>query len=111
MAGREPPELQRELLAAGYPEDTPCVVAHRVPWPGETVVACALAELADRLGEGEGGPQTLVLVGSGSVDCAQRHEGNVTCEQGAGRGRGRSGARSPAEGAQPSRPREDPRQD
>lgn len=67
MAGREPEELQGELLAAGYTGDTPCVVAHRVSWPDESVVACRLAGLADRLGEQEAGQQTLVLVGRGAA--------------------------------------------
>ncbi|MHB8340189.1 MAG: precorrin-4 C(11)-methyltransferase, partial [Mycobacteriales bacterium] len=43
--------LAAELLAGGYPPDTPCVVAHAVSWPGELVVHCPLAELAATLRE------------------------------------------------------------
>lgn len=71
MAGREPRELQEELLAAGYPADTACAVARRVSWPDGSVTACPLAELADRLSEHDGGPHTLVLVGRGSAGGAR----------------------------------------
>ena len=65
LAGREPEELQQELLAAGYPAQAPCLVAHRVSWPDEAIVRCRLEELAARLGELEQGAQTLVLLGRG----------------------------------------------
>jgi len=67
MAGREPEELRARLVSAGYPGDAPCVVAHRVSWPDESIVTCRLAELAERLGEHGGGPHTLVLVGPGGA--------------------------------------------
>ena len=31
-------QLQEELLAGGYPPDTPCVVAYQVTWPDELIV-------------------------------------------------------------------------
>ncbi|MHB8342187.1 MAG: hypothetical protein ACYDB7_13620, partial [Mycobacteriales bacterium] len=55
--------LAAELLAGGYPPDTPCVVAHAVSWPGELVVHCPLAELASTLRELRLYKHTLVLVG------------------------------------------------
>jgi precorrin-4/cobalt-precorrin-4 C11-methyltransferase len=38
-------QLQEELLAGGYPPDTPVVVAHRVSWPGELVLRCTVGTL------------------------------------------------------------------
>lgn len=55
--------LQAELLAGGYPPDTPCVVAYAVTWPDELVVECALADLAATLKEHKLYRQTLLLVG------------------------------------------------
>ena len=34
-------QLQDELLAGGYPPDTPCVVAYQVTWPDELIVRTA----------------------------------------------------------------------
>ena len=34
-------QLQDELLAGGYPPDTPCVVAYQVTWPDELIEHCA----------------------------------------------------------------------
>ncbi len=39
-------QLQDELLAGGYPPDTPCVVAYQVTWPDELIEHCALQDLA-----------------------------------------------------------------
>ncbi|MDQ4084256.1 MAG: precorrin-4 C(11)-methyltransferase [Actinomycetota bacterium] len=56
-------QLQQELLAGGYPEDTPCVVAYRVSWEDEAVERCALRELADTVRARRWWKHTLVLVG------------------------------------------------
>src|SRR4051794_3194410 len=42
MAGKRGEELQAELLAGGFTQDTPCAVAHRVTWPDEVVITCRL---------------------------------------------------------------------
>lgn len=55
--------LQEELLAGGYPADTPCVVAHAATWPEELVVSCPLGELAATLRAHRLYKHTLVLVG------------------------------------------------
>jgi precorrin-4/cobalt-precorrin-4 C11-methyltransferase len=55
--------LQAELLAGGYPPDTPCVVGYRVSWPEELVLRCRLADLAATLRERKLHKHTLVLVG------------------------------------------------
>jgi precorrin-4/cobalt-precorrin-4 C11-methyltransferase len=65
-AGREPDELQRDLLEGGYAPDTPCAVARRISWPDESVTVCSVAELADCLRDGAEGHHTLVIVGPGS---------------------------------------------
>lgn len=56
-------QLQAELTAGGYPEDTPCLIAYRVSWPEELVVGCQLAELADTVRTHKLWKHTLVLVG------------------------------------------------
>src|SRR5207247_1326819 len=55
--------LQAELLAGGYPPDTPAVVAHRVSWPDELLLRCRLDELAATLRQRRLWKHTLVLVG------------------------------------------------
>jgi precorrin-4/cobalt-precorrin-4 C11-methyltransferase len=58
-------QLQDELLAGGYPPDTPCVIAFQVTWPDELIVQCALADLAASIKERKLWKHTLVLVGPG----------------------------------------------
>jgi precorrin-4/cobalt-precorrin-4 C11-methyltransferase len=58
-------QLQDELLAGGYPPDTPCVVAFQVTWPDELIIQCALADLAAAIRERKLWKHTLVLVGPG----------------------------------------------
>jgi precorrin-4/cobalt-precorrin-4 C11-methyltransferase len=58
-------QLQDELLAGGYPPDTPCVIAFQVTWPDELIVHCALADLAASIKERKLWKHTLVLVGPG----------------------------------------------
>ena len=58
-------QLQDELLAGGYPPDTPCVIAFQVTWPDELIVHCALADLAANIKERKLWKHTLVLVGPG----------------------------------------------
>ncbi|MGH2781773.1 MAG: cobalt-precorrin-4/precorrin-4 C(11)-methyltransferase, partial [Thermoleophilaceae bacterium] len=61
-AGR-PRELQQQLLAGGYPPETPCAIAYRVSWPNELVIRCRLDELAERIRQAKIHKTTLVLVG------------------------------------------------
>jgi precorrin-4/cobalt-precorrin-4 C11-methyltransferase len=58
-------QLQDELLAGGYPPDTPCVVAYQVTWPDELIEHCALSDLAATIKERKLWKHTLVLVGPG----------------------------------------------
>ncbi len=55
--------LQAELLAGGYPGDTPCVVGHRVTWPDELVLRCRLDELSATMRAHRLWKHTVVLVG------------------------------------------------
>jgi precorrin-4/cobalt-precorrin-4 C11-methyltransferase len=58
-------QLQDELLAGGYPPDTPCVIAFQVTWPDELIIYCRLADLAAAIKEHKLWKHTLVLVGPG----------------------------------------------
>jgi precorrin-4 C11-methyltransferase len=56
-------QLQQELLAGGYPPETPCVVGYRVTWEDELVLRCRLDELAATVRTHKLWKHTLVLVG------------------------------------------------
>ncbi len=56
-------QLQEELLAGGYPPQTPCVVGHRVSWEDELILRCRLDELAATMRANKLWKHTLVLVG------------------------------------------------
>ena len=56
-------QLQTELLAGAYDEDTPCVVAYAATWPDELIFECRLGELAVKVKEHKLYKHTLVLVG------------------------------------------------
>lgn len=55
--------LQEELLAGGYPPDTPCIVGYRVTWPDELVLRCRLDALSATMKEHKLWKHTVVLVG------------------------------------------------
>ena len=55
--------LQAELLAGGYPDDTPCIVGYRVSWPDELMLRCRLDELSATMKEHKLWKHTVVLVG------------------------------------------------
>jgi precorrin-4/cobalt-precorrin-4 C11-methyltransferase len=56
-------QLQEELLAGGYPPQTPCVIAYRVTWPDELILRCMLGDLAATMKARKLWKHTLVLVG------------------------------------------------
>lgn len=56
-------QLAAELAAGGYPPDTPVVVAYRVSWPEETILACTLADLEGTVKAHRLWKHTLFLVG------------------------------------------------
>lgn len=55
--------LQEELLAGGYPSDTPCLVGYRVSWEDELLVRCPLAALSATMRAHKLWKHTVVLVG------------------------------------------------
>jgi precorrin-4/cobalt-precorrin-4 C11-methyltransferase len=57
--------LQAELLAGGYPQDTPVVIGYQVSWPDELIVWCTVATLAETTKEHKLWKHTLFLVGPG----------------------------------------------
>ena len=57
--------LQSELLAGGYPEDTPVVVGYQVSWPDELIVWCTVGTLAETTKQSKLWKHTLFLVGPG----------------------------------------------
>ena len=61
-AGRHTEALQRDLLALGLAQTTPCDVVIEVSRRGEMLVPCALHELAETLEDMGRGMLTLVLV-------------------------------------------------
>jgi precorrin-4/cobalt-precorrin-4 C11-methyltransferase len=56
-------QLQTELLAGGYPPDTPVVVAHQATWPDELVVRCTVATIEETVKAHRLWKHTLFLVG------------------------------------------------
>lgn len=57
--------LQAELLAGGYPADTPVIVGYQVSWPDELIVHCTLGSLAETTKEHKFWKHTLFLIGPG----------------------------------------------
>lgn len=55
--------LQEQLLAGGYPPETPCVVGYRVSWPDEMMFRCELSELSATMKAHKLWKHTVVLVG------------------------------------------------
>lgn len=55
--------IVRELLAAGYADDTPVAVVYRVGWPEEQVIRGTLADIATRVRDAKINRQALVMVG------------------------------------------------
>ena len=68
MAGKRGAQLQADLLAGGFPPDTPCAVAHRVSCPDEVVLTCRLEKLAESMDDPELERHTMVLVGPALED-------------------------------------------
>ena len=53
----------QELLAGGYPPDTPVAVVYRVSWPDELIIRGTLADIRERVREAGLTRQALILVG------------------------------------------------
>lgn len=56
--------VQAELLAGGYPPETPAVLAYKVSWPEEKTFACTVATLAETAAREGIENFALILVGN-----------------------------------------------
>lgn len=56
-------QLVADLVAGGYPPDTPAAALYRVSWPDEAIVRGTLADLAGRVKAAGWSRQALILVG------------------------------------------------
>jgi len=63
LAAARSGQLAEELLAGGYPPDTPVVVASKATWPDEQVAHCTVATLEQTVKELRLWKHTLFLVG------------------------------------------------
>ena len=55
--------LQEELLAGGYPPETPVIIGHQVSWPDEVLLRCRLDELSATMKDHKFWKHTVILVG------------------------------------------------
>ena len=55
--------LQDELLAGGYPPETPVIIGHQVSWPDEVLLRCRLDELSATMKDHKFWKHTVILVG------------------------------------------------
>ncbi len=57
-------KIQRELAAAGWPDDAPVLVVHKASWPGEErIVRATLAEVREKCLEAGITSQAMIVVG------------------------------------------------
>ena len=56
-------KVVRDLLAAGYPPETPCSVVYKVSWPDEKVVRGTLADVGRKVRAARFTRQAIILVG------------------------------------------------
>ena len=64
--------LQRELLAGGYPPETPAAIVYKATWPDEKVLRCRLADLAETARQNDISKTALILVGRFLGDAYER---------------------------------------
>ena len=68
LSASDPERIARELLAGGYPEDTPIILAYRVGWPDELIRSTTLTHLSKTVKEMDVGRQIVFLVLPGQKD-------------------------------------------
>ena len=64
-------KLQRELVAGGYPEDTPAAVVYKATWQDEKVCRCTVGSLAETA-EAEGITKTALIIVGRFLDSEHR---------------------------------------
>ncbi|HET6794834.1 MAG TPA: precorrin-4 C(11)-methyltransferase [Acidimicrobiales bacterium] len=72
LSGARPAELQSELLAGGWEEDTPAAVVVRATWPDEQVVRTTVGRLAEDMAATGARTTVLVLVGDALSEAGTR---------------------------------------
>lgn len=56
--------LQADLLAGGYPEDTPAAVVYKASWPDEKIFRCTVGTLHQTISENHLSKTALIIVGN-----------------------------------------------
>lgn len=56
-------KLCDDLLAGGYPEDTPVAVVHKASWPDQKIVVGTLADITERVRAARIASQSIIIVG------------------------------------------------
>jgi precorrin-4/cobalt-precorrin-4 C11-methyltransferase len=67
----------RELLAGGYPIDTPVAVVHRVTWPDEEIIRGTLGDIACKARAAKWHKQALILVGPALAEGADERRSRL----------------------------------
>lgn len=65
-------EVQQELLAGGYPAETPAAVVYRATWPDERALRCTVGALAETMEQAGITKTALIIVGDCLGDCPAR---------------------------------------
>ena len=68
LSAGDPEKMVKELLAGGYPGNTPVVVAHRVGWPDEMIITTQISALSAVVKEMGIHKQAIFLVLPGQKD-------------------------------------------
>jgi len=55
--------VREELIAGGYPEETPVAVVYRASWPDEEVIRGSLGDIVERVRESGIKKTALIIVG------------------------------------------------
>jgi precorrin-4/cobalt-precorrin-4 C11-methyltransferase len=59
--------VSRELIAGGFPEDTPAAIVYKASWPEQRVMRGTVGTLASQGGASQGGIEKTALVVVGKV--------------------------------------------
>ena len=68
LSGSDPEGVAEELLAGGYDEDTPVVVAYRAGWPEERLFAAKISTLVETVRKANIRRQVVFLILPGQMD-------------------------------------------
>lgn len=56
-------KLQKELMAGGYPQDTPAAIVYKATWPDEKVLRCTVSDLEKTAADAQVTKTALIVVG------------------------------------------------